>query len=101
MGGVLLALAMCAGNFAVFAVKFCMAVPATSEAHMGFTCGFGLGRFLCLSVSVLRLNSIVWHHVVTWGWIWQGGLSCLPTVRIQYWSRLRLRLWLWSRLISG
>ena len=42
MGGMLLALAVCAGNFAVFAVKFCMAVPATSEAHRGFTSVVGL-----------------------------------------------------------
>ena len=42
MGGVLLALAVCAGNFVVFAVKFCMAVPATSEAHRGFTGVVGL-----------------------------------------------------------
>ena len=42
MGGILLALVVCAGNFAVFAVKFCMAVPATSEAHRGFTSVVGL-----------------------------------------------------------
>ena len=34
-----LALVVCAGNFAV---KFCMAVPATSEAHRGFTSVVGL-----------------------------------------------------------
>ena len=42
MGGMLLALAVSAGNFAVFAVKFCMAVSATSEAHRGFTGVVGL-----------------------------------------------------------
>ena len=94
MGGVCLALAVFAGNFVVFAVKFCMAVPTTSEAHRGFTGVVGLAISSAWSVSVLRLNSIVWHCVVTWGQIWWGGSSCLPTTRIWYWSRLRLRLWL-------
>ena len=42
MRGMHLALAMSAGNFAIFAVIFCMAVSATSETHGGFTHVFGL-----------------------------------------------------------
>ena len=46
MRGMHLALAMSAGNFAIFAVIFCMAVSATSETHGGFTYVFGLALFL-------------------------------------------------------
>ena len=48
MGGMCLALAVYAGNFAVFAVIFCMAVSATSETHRGFAGVFWFGPFLCL-----------------------------------------------------
>ena len=74
MGSMLLALAVLAGDYAFLAVALCMIVLATSEAHRG--CAYIVGQpisYAC-SVPMLRLDSIVWHHVVTWGGVWWRSL---------------------------